>query len=52
MLGAFGEPDIDRSTVAGELAAELRLMSQWLELDNGVVVSSHGDLAPAVAATL
>ncbi len=52
VLGAFGEPDIDRSTVAGELAAELRLMSQWLELDNGVVVSSHGDLAPAVAATL
>ena len=52
VLGAFGESGIDRSSVAGELAAELRLMAQWLELDGGVVVSRHGDLAPPVAAAL
>ncbi|WP_115787876.1 winged helix-turn-helix domain-containing protein [Arthrobacter silvisoli] len=36
---------------AGELAAELRLMARWLELDD-VVVSPEGDLAARLADTL
>ncbi|MEZ5381146.1 MAG: crosslink repair DNA glycosylase YcaQ family protein [Microthrixaceae bacterium] len=50
--GAFGEPGIPVAAVAEELAAELSLMATWLELDQGVEVSNHGDLAPAVAAAL
>lgn len=52
VFGAFGEPGIDQLNVAAELAAELRLMAQWLEMDAGVVVSDHGDLAPLVAAAI
>jgi uncharacterized protein YcaQ len=33
--------------VAAELAAELDLMAEWLELD-GVVVGTRGDLAGAL----
>jgi uncharacterized protein YcaQ len=36
---------------AGELAAELQLMAEWLGLDE-VVVSPAGDLAPALAAAV
>ncbi|NKQ57282.1 winged helix-turn-helix domain-containing protein [Amycolatopsis sp. K13G38] len=43
--GAFAEPDADVPRVAGELAAELRLMADWLSLDR-VVVGERGDLAP------
>ncbi|MEZ5373951.1 MAG: crosslink repair DNA glycosylase YcaQ family protein [Microthrixaceae bacterium] len=50
VLGAFGEPEVDRSVVADALASELRLMAPWLGLDGGVVVSDHGDLAPMLAA--
>ena len=50
VLGAFGEPEVDRSVVADALASELRLMANWLGLDGGVVVSDHGDLAPMLAA--
>ena len=50
VLGAFGEPEVDRSVVADALASELRLMANWLGLDDGVVVSDHGDLAPMLAA--
>jgi uncharacterized protein YcaQ len=46
---AFGEPAIDESYVASELAAELRLMAQWLGLDAGVVVKKRGDLAQSLA---
>lgn len=41
---AFAEPDADTALVAGELAAELRLLSDWLEL-GGVSVARKGDLA-------
>jgi uncharacterized protein len=43
------EPGTQPGEVAGELAEELRLMAQWLELDD-VVVSGAGDqLGPALA---
>ena len=41
---AFAEPDTDTGFVAEELAAELRLLSDWLEL-GGVSVARKGDLA-------
>jgi uncharacterized protein YcaQ len=45
--GAFAEPDVDVPRVAGELAAELRTMAEWLGLD-GVRVAGRGDLAGAL----
>ena len=42
--GAFGEPGIDVSRVATELANELAITAKWLDLD-GVVVGDRGDLA-------
>lgn len=44
---AHAEPGAPDDT-AVELAAELQLMAEWLELD-GVIVSPKGDLAPALA---
>jgi uncharacterized protein YcaQ len=41
---AFAEPDVDTALVAEELAAELRLLSDWLDL-GGVSVARKGDLA-------
>ena len=49
--GAFGEPGVDRARVAAELAAALREMAAWLELDD-VVVAERGDLAAALAAAV
>jgi uncharacterized protein YcaQ len=43
--GAFAEPEVESARVATELAAELRLMAEWLGLD-GVAVGERGDLAP------
>ncbi len=42
--GAFAEPGVDVGHVASELAAELRLVAGWLDLDD-VVVAGRGDLA-------
>ncbi|HEY6145025.1 MAG TPA: crosslink repair DNA glycosylase YcaQ family protein, partial [Solirubrobacterales bacterium] len=42
--GAFAEPHADPVHVAAELAAELRLLSEWLELGS-VSVARKGDLA-------
>ncbi|MGM1065770.1 winged helix-turn-helix domain-containing protein [Saccharothrix sp. Mg75] len=48
---AFSEPTADVGRVAVELAAELRHMADWLELDD-VVVAPRGDLAPALSAVV
>lgn len=45
--GAFAEPGVDSARVAAELADELRLLSNWLEL-GGVSVGRKGDLAAAL----
>jgi len=42
--GAFAEPHADPAHVAAELAAELRLLSEWLGL-GGVSVARKGELA-------
>lgn len=47
--GAFAEPEVDRGRVVAELAAELRTMADWLELDD-IAVGESGDLAPALRA--
>jgi hypothetical protein len=46
--GAFAEPGVDVSRVAAELAGELQVMAEWLELD-GIVVVPRGDLARPLA---
>jgi hypothetical protein len=44
--GAFREPGAPPArTIAGELAAELRELAGWLELET-IEVADHGDLAP------
>jgi hypothetical protein len=48
---AFAEPHVDTALVAAELADELRLLSDWLEL-GGVAVARKGDLAPALRRAL
>jgi uncharacterized protein len=42
---AHAEAGVDRTAVAGALAEELRLMADWLEL-NDVGLTGRGDLAP------
>ncbi len=49
--GAFAEPGVALPRVAAELAAELREMAAWLQLD-GVVVGERGDLASPLAAAV
>lgn len=49
--GAFAEPGTGSARVVAELAAELRLMAEWLGLD-GVVAGERGDLAAPLAAVL
>ena len=46
--GAFAEPGAHTPRVLSELAAELRLMADWLGLD-GVLVGERGDLAAPLA---
>ena len=43
--GAFGEPGVDESYVADELAAELGSMARWLGLETGIEVAARGDLS-------
>tara|TARA_R110002110_G_scaffold188387_3_gene396383 strand:+ start:19 stop:498 length:480 start_codon:yes stop_codon:yes gene_type:complete len=50
--GSYAEPGIHEGYVAAELASELRLMADWLELDGGVVVKPKGDLSKALAASV
>ncbi|MCZ2826848.1 MULTISPECIES: winged helix-turn-helix domain-containing protein [unclassified Modestobacter] len=49
--GTFAEPGVDAPEVAAALAAELRLMADWMALDE-VVVAGRGDLAPDLAAAV
>ncbi|HXR60343.1 MAG TPA: crosslink repair DNA glycosylase YcaQ family protein [Solirubrobacterales bacterium] len=49
--GAFAEPHADLGIVAEELAAELRLLGEWLGL-GAVSVARKGDLAPALRKAL
>jgi hypothetical protein len=51
VVGAFAEDGVNHAVVAGELAAELRLVASWLALDR-VVVGERGDLAEAVSEAL
>lgn len=46
--GAYSEPDVDLKHVASELAAELKLMAQWLGLD-AVKIGDTGDLSSALS---
>lgn len=48
---AWAEPDADHDLVAVELAAQLRELGAWLELD-GVAVTGRGDLGPVLATTV
>jgi uncharacterized protein YcaQ len=48
VLGAFAEPRVDPATVALELADELRLLADWLELEH-ISVARKGDLAAKLA---
>jgi uncharacterized protein YcaQ len=48
---AFAEPGVNLARVATELAGELRIMADWLELDS-VVVVNRGDLAKPLAAVV
>jgi hypothetical protein len=47
--GAFAEEGVNTEQVAGELAAELRLVADWLELPE-ITVAPNGDLARELAA--
>ncbi len=49
--GAYAEPGAETSHVATELAAELRLLSEWLGL-GGVSVARKGDLAAPLRGAL
>ena len=48
---AFAEDGVDRDEVAADLAAELRLMADWLQLEE-VAVADRGDLAADLAAAV
>jgi uncharacterized protein YcaQ len=49
--GAYAEPGVETGEVAAELAAELRLLSEWLDL-GGIAVARKGDLATALRGAL
>ena len=45
---AYAEPGVEAGAVAAALAAELRTMADWMELEH-VAVTGAGDLAPQLA---
>ena len=47
VLAAYGEPGVDRATVAVALAAELHMMRGWLGLEH-LEIARRGDLAQAL----
>jgi uncharacterized protein YcaQ len=47
--GAFLEPGVSATAVAGELVEELRELAGWLRLET-IEVADHGDLAPVLRA--
>jgi uncharacterized protein len=47
-LAVHAEPDVGETDVAVELAEELHLMANWLELDR-VLANGQGDLGPGLA---
>jgi hypothetical protein len=49
--GAFAQDGVDRAHVAEELAAELRLVAAWLDLDE-IAVAANGDLSGKLAAVI
>jgi uncharacterized protein YcaQ len=51
VLAAYHEADVDRGAVAEALAAELRTMATWLELDS-VAATARGNLARPLAAAV
>ncbi|OBF37797.1 hypothetical protein A5724_11590 [Mycobacterium sp. ACS1612] len=51
VVGAFAEPDKDKSRVADALAAELQTMASWLELSD-VQVAANGDLSKQLRAAV
>lgn len=51
VLAAYAEPAADGEEVAAELAAELALMAEWLDLA-AVEVRPAGDLAPALGSAV
>ncbi len=48
---AYAEPGVDEGEVADALADELRLLADWLELED-VAVVTRGDLAPTLRSAL
>jgi len=51
VVGAFTEPGQDKSRVANALAAELRMMANWLGLSD-VTVGKNGDLVKELSRTM
>jgi uncharacterized protein YcaQ len=51
VVGAFSEPDQDKSRLAEGLATELRVMANWLGLSD-VTVGDRGDLTAQLSRTL
>lgn len=51
VVGAFTEQGRDRKRIAGELAAQLQAMAQWLGLSD-VVVGERGDLVTPLRSAL
>jgi uncharacterized protein YcaQ len=51
VVGAFAEPEQDKSRVAKALAAELQSMASWLSLAE-VTVGKNGDLTKELSRSL